>query len=219
MKINTILLFCAIIASILLTVDAGSIRGLKKKDSLFENRKGKKGISPSEEETTTTPIPDDDPTSTTMKETIQLSNAATGDGDDDEIIEVEVALDLDDSLIADDQRKVSHAIIKALNELGIAALTEGDAPADAIMTLDRFTVDNDIEEVNLRRKLASGTYTKVIGTCTRCRRSRRERRNLKKAKSITKALEDKVNKILKESGEKGDEPLKIKEVKYFQFEK
>lgn len=90
------------------------------------------------------------------------------------------------------------------------------------MTLDRFAFNDEIEEVEGRRLKDGRWYdSRYIGPCRNCRSKRRQRRNLKKSPSIVKTLEGRVNKILKETTEKGQKPIKkmkVQEVKYFQFE-
>jgi len=202
MKLN-ILLLSIIIATIFLSAAAeeGSLRGLRKDKNIFDEQ---------EDATTTTATPQDDSTTTTTQE----ESSSTIDDDDNEFIEVDVALDFSGSVTSEDQRQINLALIEALNDLGIMALTEGSAPAEAVMMLNSYTMD-ETEQID-RRKLG-GTYSRVIGPCSRCKGGRRERRDLKKSPSIKKTLEGKLNKILKET--KIKQKVKVEDVQYFQFEK
>lgn len=212
MKLH-ILLLTILIASVFWggAADEGSLRGLKGKKSNFFDKKERSKGSPShqkEEQVTTTPTPEEPITAAARAEPV--ASAATANIDD-EYIEVDVALTYSNSISTEEQRQVNLALMEALNELGIGSLTEGAAPADAVMTLDSFSME--ATEEALRRRL--GRYLKYIGPCSRCSGGRRERRDLKKSPSIKKSLEDKLNKILKKQG------IKVKatvdDVQYFEF--
>lgn len=217
MKLTSLLLLATIIASNFLVVDARYVRGLHKDDNIVDDRGGDESKGATKKAgSVSTPTPTDE-TATT------LQDASAGTTDEDEItIEVDVDLDIDD-LSLEDQRRVSHAVIEALNALGMVALTEGEAPDEAVLTLDRYTLDGEIEEYDERRALGKYSGTRTIGTCRHCYSNRRARRNLKKSQSITKSLEGLLNTILKtESKEMGEKPLKrikVKSVQYFEFEK